>query len=244
MSLRLALVVVALAVSLGVVPAEAQSYVAPRSGPFVSIDLFGSPFQIGLERKVAGGAVGYRFGPGVDVAVLIEHASARPDTLFDIVGKTLVGAGAGLTFGPARSPWRLDVAAGAAWEGRSDLVFFDAGGSEYRGGARAAGLHAAASAQRYLRISDGPVRVLFGAGAFADVRRLSPRTTVYGAGGPDEVVRDNDAITEWATGAVLSAPISVRVWQGADLTVEPAVRLDLASLGLESDPVVVVRLNL
>ena len=247
-SLRLLVLVAAFAVGAG---ARAQSHLVSRPGPFVTVDLIGGPFQIGLERKVAGGAVGYRVGRGLDFALRVEHADDLPDLLpergLDSPGRTLLGAEAALAFGPERAPWQASGAAGAAWAGRSDLVFFDGGGSAFRGGRRLAEFHGVASLARYVRVADGPVTVLLGGGGYAEVRRLTAETTVYGAGGPDEQAVRSGAVTERTYGAVLAVPVAVRLGGRAVLTVEPVARLSVFVLGFgpaAADGHVAVRLAL
>lgn len=232
--------------------AQAQSHLVPRSGPFVTVDLYGSPFQIALERKVVGGAVGYRVGGGLELALRAEHANpdvfpVSSDTAIETPGRTLVGAEAALSFGPERAPWRASGAAGAAWAGRSDRVYFDGGGSEFRGGRRLAETHAAASLVRYTRVADGPVTVLLGGGAYVEVRRFTAETTVYGAGGPDERAVRSDGVTDRTYGLVVAVPVAVRLGERATLTLEPAARISAFVLGFglaAADGHVAVRVSL
>lgn len=101
---RCLLVLVVLVVGESV---RAQSHLAPRPGPFVVVDLYASPFQLGLERKAVGGAVGYRVGGGIDLALRVEHESEEvfagsSGGVIELPGQTLVGVEAALAFGPDR----------------------------------------------------------------------------------------------------------------------------------------------
>ena len=223
---KLLALVTALAVSAGT---QAQSHLVPRPGPFVAADLVGSPFEIALDRKAVGGAVGYRFGMGLDLALRVEHADDEEDSLrergLDSPGRTLIGTEAALAFGPRRAPWRVSGAVGAAWAGRSDLVFFAEGGSAFQSGRRLAETHAAVSLARYLRVADGPVTALLGGGTYVEARHFAAETTVFGAGGPDERVVRSGGGADATYGAMVAVPIAVRLGGRAMLTVEPTVRL-------------------
>ena len=209
--------------------ARAQSDLGPDSGPFVAVDVVGSPLVIGIEGKAFGATAGYRFSRSGELALRVERAPAEEDPLFDIAGKTFVGAGAALGYGPDRAPVQFALVAGAAVEDRSGLAVFPGGGSEFRGGRRIYQLNAAASAVKYFPLSSGTVRISAGLGPFVEVRHILPRTTTFNAGSPDEVVIDDGPITEWPLGVVLAAPITVRVGGDVDLVIEPSVRLDLAT---------------
>ncbi len=228
--------------------ARAQSHVDRRPGPFAAVDLAGGPFLVGMAYKVAGGAVGYRFGHGADLALRVERARAQDWEVFEEPGQTLLGTEAGFAFGSERSPWRLALAAGAVWEDRSELATFADGGYEFRGGRRLSQADAALSLTRYVGIGDAaaPVRLLLGGGVFGEVRRLASETTTFQAGSPQESVVHDAAVTEWPFGVVLTAPVAVRLGRAADLVLEPVLRLDALTLGLGggSDAYVSLRLDL
>ena len=214
---------------------RAQSHLAPRPGPFVVIDLYASPFQLGLERKAVGGAVGYRVGGGIDLALRIEHESEEvfprsSDRVIELPGQTLVGVEASLAFGPDRAPWRAVGAAGVAWAGRSDPAYSAEGGPAFRSGRRLSQTHAVASLSRYVRVDEGPMAVYLGGGAYVEARRRAAETTVYGAGGPDERAVRTEGRTDWTSGVVLTVPVVVRLGEQATLTFEPTVRVMTAAL--------------
>lgn len=224
LALALSVCLVALAAD-----ARAQTDDEPHSGPFVAVDVVGSPFVVGVEGKAFGATAGYQFARRGEVSLRLERAPYREDPLFDTAGKTLVGAGAALEYGPVRAPVRFAFVAGAAVEDQSELAVFPGGGSEFRSGRRIYQLDATASAVKYFPLASGTVELAAGIGPFAEVRHILPRTTVFNAGSPDEVVNDNDSVTEWPLGVVLAAPLSVRVSGDVRLVIEPSVRLDLLS---------------
>ena len=208
---------------------RAQTGLGSHSGPFVTVDVAGSPFVVGVEGKAFGATVGYHFARSGEVSLRLERAPAQEDPLFDTAGKMLVGAGAALEYGPARTPVRFALVAGVAVEDQSGLAVFPGGGSEFRGGRRVYQLDATASAVKYFPLASGAIQLSAGIGPFVEVRHILPRTTTFNAGSPNEVVSDRGPVTEWPLGIVLSAPASIRVGGDVRLLIEPSVRLDLLS---------------
>ena len=170
---------------------QAQAGLGSHSGPFATVDVAGSPFVVGVEGKAFGATVGYHFARSGEVSLHLERAPAQQDPLFDTAGKTLVGAGASLAYGPARTPVRFALVAGVAVEDQSGLAVFRGGGSEFRGGRRVYQLDATASAVKYFPLASGAVQLSAGVGPFVEVRHILPGTTTFNAGSPDEVVSDN-----------------------------------------------------
>ena len=192
------------------------------------VDLYGGPFPLALERKVVGGAVGYRVG-GVDLALRLEHAE---DDSFPVSSgeietprRTLVGVEGAAAFGSVRAPWWAEAAVGAAWVGRSDRVFFGDGNSEFQGGPRLAETHAVVSLTRYARVANGPLTVFVGGGAYTGLRWSAAETTAYRAGRPDEETLRQRARVDRSSGFSLAVPVAFRLSERSTLTVEPEGRI-------------------
>ncbi|WP_412068430.1 hypothetical protein [Rubrivirga sp. IMCC43871] len=229
-----------------VAPASAQSHVVGRAGPVVSLDLAGGPFPAFTPAGVdASGSVGYRFGNGLDLTVLLGYGGPVDDERFLYPAELHIGADVGWVVGPDRAPWRLAVVGLATVSGATTFVFpADSGPTETRGGREVVETRARASAVRYLPLADGSVRAQVGVGLYGAVRELTASTLVFGAGGPDEQTVGGETRTETSVGAVVSLPVSLELGP-AVLVLDPALRVDASSLifGL-GDGQVTLRLNL
>ena len=223
--MRLTAVVACLALLVASRGAQAQSYLKNRPGVFATVDAYGAPFVLPLENQTVGGSAGYRFGSGAEVALRVDVASETDLELFLYPRETFVGASAAYTFRSAASPLKVSATIGAAYESQSELVFSTpTRPAELRGDPRVSQLKATVAAIQHIRVRDGPVRLWFGAGPLAEVRRITGSNLVFQVGTPEETVNRGRTVTERLYGLALTAPVAVRVFGSSDLVVEPTVR--------------------
>ncbi|MEO0558958.1 MAG: hypothetical protein AAF170_12320 [Bacteroidota bacterium] len=209
--------------------AYAQPGIRAGEGPFVTVDVSGSPFVIGVEDIDFGAGVGYQFDQTVGLSFRMERASAEGDPFVYLPGRTFFGADVSAALGSARAPLRFALLAGVAIEDQSSPARFIDGRTEFRGGVRLYQLNATASAVKYLSIRTGSTRVSVGIGPFAEVRHILPRTATSGTGSPSERVRNYESNTEWPFGILVAVPVAVRLTDEIDLTLEAAMHLDAAT---------------
>lgn len=209
-------------------PAAAQPVLDAGPGPFGSLDLVGGPFPSFTPAGTdVGGALGYRFGTGPDVAVLLGYGAAVDDDRFPYPAETHLGATVGVTRGTGRAAWRLEASGLLTVSGSNTFAFPpDGGPTEVRGGPTVIERRARAGVTRYVRLAGGPVRVALGAGAFGAVRMVDSSTLIFSAGTADENAVGGETRTETSVGLELSLPIAIEVGRGASLTLHPTGRIE------------------
>lgn len=221
----------ALSVLVVATPAVAQSHLVDEAGPFVSVDLVGGAFpDLTPAGKGLSGGAGYRSASGADVGLLLGRFGGVADTLLPFPGETHLGAAVAVAFGPEASPWRVGGVGKAVVADGRVFAFPPEGPTELREGPGVTETFARAFLARYVRLADGPVRVLLGGGLTASARRIAPSPMIFEAGTPDERVVPDEAVVETGYGALLAVPVAVRLGRGVTLTVEPEARVDLESL--------------